>query len=222
MYQATGHELTLLDTVELGVHTCCLPCVDGHTQHVYIPHGRSGGVSVVSWDDTRLRRQSTLTCVGECYSVGVISRHTLCVCDASTGNVSIVSVAADAVTSTLEKPADVRNKTPYKIAVAGNVILVMYDFTLVVYKNGAYSTGAMIPTPHGLQSVSGMLSDGASRFFISDRDTKAVFILDVRGNLCGKISIVTNNKVRDCTIWDGKLYLGCWNGNVVILPQWYN
>ncbi len=218
MYQVTGQGLILLDSVDLGVDTCCSPCVDGQTQQVYIPRTASRGVSVVSWDDTRLTKQRTLTCVGECYSVGVLSPDTLCACDASSGTVSVVSVTDNTVTATLRKPAEVRDATPKKIAVAGNATLVMYGCKLVAYKNGVSSPGTMVSIPAGLHSVRGMSSEGVSRFFVSD--DKAVFILDVSGKLCDKISIGTDSHVVDCTVGDGKLWVGCWDGDIVVLsPQ---
>ncbi len=221
MYQVTSQELTLVDTVDLGVDTCCHPLVDGHNKQVYIPRAESRGVSVVSWDNTRLTTQRTLTCVGACYSVSVLSSHTLCACDRNRGTVSVVSVTDNTVTATLQKPAEVRYDSPNKIAVAaGNTILVMYGFKLVVYKNGVYSPGTMVPMPVGLQSVQGMSSDGVSRFLICDGRSNTVFILDVSGKLCHKINIATSSYVVDCTVGDGKLWVGSWNGGIVVLsPQ---
>ena len=220
MYQVTWQGLTLLDTVDLGLITCWHPRMDSHNQKVYIPRGSSCGVSVVSWDDTRLTPQPTLTCVGDCCSVAVLSPHILCVCDESSCSVNIVSVTYNTVTATLGKPTELRDETPYKIAVAGSTILVLYGANLVVYENGLYSPGIMIARPEGSQSMRGMSSDGASRFFLRDEAGKAVFILDVSGRLCGKISIDTDNHVLDCTAGDGKLWMGCWNGDIVTLsPQ---
>ncbi len=112
MYQVTGQGLTLLDSVDLGVDTCTNPCMDCHTQQVYIPRVYSHGVPVVSWDDTRLTKQPTLKCVGECWSVGVISPHTLCACDETSNGVSVVNVTDDTVTATLSKPAEVIDDPP--------------------------------------------------------------------------------------------------------------
>ncbi len=42
-----------------------------------------------------------------------------------------------------------------------------------------------------------MSTDGASRFLVCDSVSKAIFILDVRGKLCGKINVDT-----DGVIWD--------------------
>ncbi len=220
MYQVTSEGLTLLDTVDLGVDTCWQPRVDGHSRQVYIPRGHSRGVLVVSWDGTRLRRQPTLTCVGECESVAVMSPNTLCACDENSESVNVVRVTDNTVTATLVKPNWVRDETPYKLAVTGNTILVMYSFRLVVYENGVSSPGTMIAWPAGLRWFSGMSSDDVSRFLVCSPQSKAVFVLDVNGTLCDKINIDTNSNAEDFTVGDGKLWVGCYNGDIVTLsPQ---
>ncbi len=220
MYQVTEQGLTLLDTVDLGVDTCTSPLVDGNTQRVYIPVIDPYGVSVVSWDDTRLTKQSTLECVGECWSVGVISPHTLCACDETSNRVSVVNVTDNTVTATLSKPAEVIDETPHRIAVAGNAILVLYGIKLVVYKDGISSPGTMVTPPAGLNPVNCISSDGVSRFLVSNLKSKAVFILDMSGELCEKINIDTDDVVWDCTMGDGKLWVGYYTGEVnVMSPQ---
>ncbi len=219
MYQVSGQGLTLLDTVT--VEEDWYPRVDGHSQQFYIPRGNSRGVSVISWEDNRLTPQPTLECVGECWSVGVMSPHTLCACDRSSGSVSVVSVTDDTVTARLSKPEEVRDKEPWKTAVLGDSVLVRYGgHNLVVYENGVSSPGTMVTRPAGLQSVMGMSSDGVSRFLLCDEDSNAVWTLDVAGKLCDKINIDTGSKVWDCTVVDGKLWVGCVNGDIVVLsPQ---
>ncbi len=218
MYQVTGQGITLLDTVTLEKYSL-YPRVDGHSQQVYIPHGPyRSGVSVVNWEDNQLTTQPTLECVGVCYSVGVMSPHTLCACDRGSGSVSVVSATNDIVTTRLSKPEDVRDKKPDGTAVLGDSVLVLYGDNLVVYENGVSSPGTMVTWPAGSQSVSGMSSDGVSRFLVCDRKRKAVFTLDVRGKVCDKISINTDSwQVRDCTLVDGKLWVGCLNGDIIVL-----
>ncbi len=54
----------------------------------------------------------------------------------------------------------------------------------------------------------------------SDRISNAVFTLDVSGKLCDKINIDTDSGVQDCTMVDGKLWVGClWGDTVVLSPQ---
>ncbi len=220
MYQVSGQGLTLLDTatVKSGAR---LPRVDGHSQQVYVPRYPSRGVSVVSWEDNRLTPQATLECVGECHSVGVMSPHTLCACDGGSESVNVVSVTDDTVTARLSKPEEVRDKEPYKTAVLGDSVLVAYqDDNLVVYDNGVSSPGTMVTWPAGLRSLAmyGMSSDGVSRFLVCEE--KAVFTLDVNGRLCDKINIDTDSQAWDCTVVDGKLLVGCYNGDIVVLsPQ---
>ncbi len=220
MYQVSGQGLTLLDTVTVEGYSL-YPRVDGHIQQVYIPREWSSGVSVVSWEDNRLTPQPTLKCVCECYSVGVISPHTLFACDRDKGSVSVVSVTNDTVTARLSKPEEVRDKKPRGTAVLGDSVLVRYEGdNLVVYENSASSPGTMVTWPAGLQSVYGMSSDGVSRFLVCERGSNTVFTLDVTGKLCDKINIHTGSRVRDCTVVDGKLWVGCYNGDIVVLsPQ---
>ncbi len=217
MYQVSRQGLTLLDTVTVEKGLC--PRVDGHSQQVYITRAPNRGVSVFSWEDNRLTPQPTVKCVGVCSSVGVISPHTLCACDSN--SVSVVSVTKDTVTARLSKPEEVRDKKPQETAVLGDSVLVWYGGrNLVVYENGVFSPGVMVTWPAGLQRVWGMSSDGVSRFLICDESSKAVFTLDVSGKLCDKINIDTGSSVRDSTVVDGKLWVGCDNGDIVVIsPQ---
>ncbi len=214
VYQVTGQSFTLLDTAIL-LCTSSYPRADGHTQQVYIPNN-SGGVSVVSLEDNRLKTQPSLASVGECYSVGVLSPHTLCACDP--GGVSVVRVTDDTVTAKLEKPVSARDKRAYKVAVLGNIILACYENrNLVVYENGVSSPCTVVTWLEGLQSVQNISSDGVSRFLICEGENKAVSILDVHRKLCDKINIDTDSTVEDCTVGDGKLWVGCLNGDIVVM-----
>ncbi len=217
MYQVSGQGLKLLDTVSL--EGGWYPSVDGHSQQVYIPRGRySRGVTVISWEDNRLTTQPTLECVGMCYSVAVMSPHTLCVCDWTSDSVSVVSVRDDIVTARLSKPERVRDMQPRRTAVLGNSVLVQYhDDKLVVYENGVSNPGTMVTWPAGLRSESGMSSDGVFRFLVCDDVRNAVFTLDASGKLCDKINIDTESVVWDCTVVDGKLWVGCLNGDIVVM-----
>ncbi len=153
--------------------------------------------------------------------MGVMSRHTLCVCDMDSRSVSVVRVTDDTVTARLSKPEEVRDEGPDNTAVLGDSVLVEYGgYNLVVYENGVPSPGTMVTWPAGLQSVLGMSSDGVSRFLVCDVDSKAVWTLDVSGKLCDKINVDTDSRVQDCTVVDGKLWVGCWNGDIIVLsPQ---
>ncbi len=219
MYQVSGQGLTLLDTMALK--WAQYPRVDGHSQQVYVPRGEFRGVSVVSWEDSRLTSEANLECVGTCISVGVMSSHTLYVCDEDSHSVSAVSKTNDTVTARLSKPEEMKDKEPLSTAVLGESVLVEYEGdNLVVYENRVSSPGTMVTWPAGLQTVYGISSDGVSRFLVCDWKSKAVFTLDVSGKLCDKIHIETSSYVRDCTVVDGKLWVGCFIGDIVVLsPQ---
>ncbi len=54
-------------------------------------------------------------------------------------------------------------------------------------------------------------------WFVTGTVIKAVFTLDASGKLCDKININTDSYVRDCTVVDGKLWVGCDNGDIAVL-----
>ncbi len=220
VYQHVNERLQLMDSVNLQGGRGC-PRVDGYTHRVYIPRLWDKGVSVVSGDDARLMLQPNLTCVRECRSVGVMPPNSICACDQIWGRVYVVSVTDDTVIAALMKPIEVTDSSPSATAVLGDTILVLYgDDNLVLYENGLSSPGTMVTWPAGLQSVWGMSSDGISRFLVCDEDSNAVFILDVTGKMCDKINIDTDSVVLDCTVGDGKLWVGCDNGDIVVMsPQ---
>ncbi len=220
MYRVTGQEITLLETVSLG-KLSGFPRVDDHTQQLYVPCGEDRGVSVVSWEDNRFTEVRSLTCVGKCYGVGVLGPQLLCVCDQDSRNVRIVRATDDTVTETLRKPTEVRDRKPYDAAVLGKAILVAYLYgTFVLYENGVSSPGTVVTLPEQLEYVRSISSDGVSRFLLCDDISKAVLILDVSGKLCDKINIDTDNEVWDCTVGDGKLWVACYNGDIVVMsPQ---
>ena len=180
------------------------------------------GVSVVNWDGDKLTPHTTLTCVGKCHSVGVMSPRTLCACDLTRKSVSVVRVTDDTVTDILRKPEEVTSATPSAVAVIGDRVIVRYldpvalCQTLVVYENGVSSPGTVVDTPAGLQNVTTLSSDGVSRFLVCD-GSKSLFILDLNGKLCSNLSIGTDSWVQDCTVGDGKFLVGCWNGDIVIM-----
>ncbi len=219
MYQVSGLRLTLLDTVTLEAGL--FPRVDGHSQQVYMPRGSYQGVAVVSWEGNRLTTQRTLKCVGECRGMGVMSTHTMVVCDRDIGSASVVSVTDDTVTARLSRPEEVGDQKPWMTAVLDDSVLMTYEGdSLVIYENGVSSAGTMVTWPAGLHSVNGVSSDGVSRFLLCDWESKAVFILDVSGKMCGKINIDTDSWVEDCTVVDGNLWVGCSNGDIVVMsPQ---
>ncbi len=142
-------------------------------------------------------------------------------CDYDSRSVSVVSVTDDTVTARLSKPDEVRDEKPEKIAVLGDSVLVLYGRdNLVVYENGVSSSGTMVTWPGWLGHVCGMSSDGVSRFLFCERSSNAVFTLDVSRNLCEKIKIPTDRPVRDCTMVDGKLWVGRWHGDILVMsPQ---
>ncbi len=151
-----------------------------------------------------------------------MSPYMLLACDGRSRTVRVVSVTDKTITATLKKPEEVRFETPNQLAVTGNTILVMYgrylsgDHNLVVYENGVDSPGTIIDWPVGLQTVSDISPGGETSFLICD-SSNAVFILDISDNLCEKINIDTDSEIYGCTVVDGKLWAGSWNGDIIVL-----
>ncbi len=110
---------------------------------------------------------------------------------------------------------------PRDIAVLGDAVMLSYKDilcpTITLHKHGLSSYGSNITLPEGLKSVSAISTDGLSRFLVCDGDNRAVFVLDMEGKVCDKISIDTDNEVCDCGVGDKELWVGCRNGDIVIM-----
>ncbi len=222
-YRLAVYSVTDQDTVTL-LHTLDLegdawdPRVDRQSGQVYIPC-QSRGVCVVSYDGSKLVPVTTLRCVGRADSLAVVSTNTLYVCDRVSGTVYLVDVTQDRVTATLQPPQEVRGKEPHYIAVLGDTILVGYGYNLVIYRHGVPTPGKLIPRPQGLESVTGLTTDHHSSFLASDAESDTVYVLDVGGNLTHTIPIPGDRKPGDCTVVGGQLWVGCWNGHIIVMSS---
>ncbi len=218
VYKVKADKLTLLDTVELeGGWNDSRPRVDSHINQLYVPTMQ--GVSVVRCDDGKLVTRPSLTCVSLCCSVGLVSSQTLCVCNYGNNAVSVVSVHDNRVTGRLSKPRQLQGDRPHSTAVLGDTVLVSYGDILVVHDNGVSSPGTMVTNPKGLLSVRSISTDDVSRFLLSDSRRHAVFILDPDGEFCDKIRVDTVSEVEDCTVGDGRLWVGCENGDIIVMSS---
>ena len=220
MYQVARGELIVLETLELQGEAGH-PRIDPRTQRIFIPCGPSRGVSVVGYDGRSLVAHFMLTSVGRCEGIAVTSPNSLSACDWDSKSVSIVNVKSDTESGGLSTPRQVKNSIPYRTAVLGDSILVVYTGPkLVLYKTGITSPGTVVTNPVGLQSVSSITTDGVSRFLLCDWKSRAVFVLDVRGVASYKINVNTDTEdgyVRDCTVGDKQLWVGCRDGDIVVM-----
>ncbi len=216
----SGH-ITLLDSIELGVAGLMLPPirprVDRHSQRVFIPG--DGGVTVARLDGDRLVRERTLTCVTHPASVDVMSPDTVYSCGVTRDSVYIVDVRDDRITSVLKNPKSLIHERPHDVAVLGDSFMVSYnEGPLVVYHHGSSDPVRVIPRTGGL-SPSSISTDRQHHFLITDSTTNVVFVVDVSGDVLHKVNINTDSKIVDCAVVNRRLWVGCQNGDVVIMSS---
>ena len=226
----SGH-ITRLDTLTVltglgegyGLPSLC-PRVDRHSRRVFVPC-RDSGVIVARLDGDRLVRERTLTCVRRAISVDVMSPDTVYVGDIFSGSVHVVSITDDRIISTLDKPDTVRGDRPYSLAVLGDSVLVGYGHsTLVVYRHGSPAPVRVIPRPGGLDHVRTVSTDCRSNYIVTDTRTISVFIIDSNGDLKHTVNIpdtskYTNGRLEDCAVVNRQLWVGCSNGDIVIMSS---
>ncbi len=208
-------DLKMLNRLELwtGVPWSVCPRVESHSQRVFVPCLESG-VTIARLDGDRLLRERTLTCVREAVSVGAMSPDTVYVCDRH--SIHVVDVRDDRITLTLQKPDTVKAGAS-RLAVLGDNVMVSYtDGTLVVYHQ--YSpTPVMIANPGGLKYVTAINTDCQRHFMLAYSRTNSVFVMDVSGNIRHTVNIDTDSYTQDCAVVNGQLWVGCQNGDIVIM-----
>ncbi len=195
------------------------PHVDRLSQQVFVPCW-GNGVTVARLDSERLEREGTLTCVRFTFSVDVMSPNTIFVCEASSDSVYVVDVRNDRLISRLETPDTVRGKMPYRLSVLGDSVIVDYGdtvHTLVVYRHGG--PARVIPHPGGLKVVTPVSTDWQRHFLLTDYGNKSVFVMDASGKLHHTVNIDTVSELRDCAVINRKLWVGCGNGDIVIMSS---
>ncbi len=227
--ESDSENITLMDRLELadvgsamGYHVC--PRVERHSQWVFVPCSvrLAGytGVTVAHLDHDRLVRERTLTCVRDAVSVDVMSPDTVYVC--VTYNVHVVDVRQDKITSTLD-PVDIMMfKRPNSVAVLGNSVIVGYidQGPLVVYRHGNPAPFRVIQPPDGMRGLLPTISTDCERHYILIYMlTKFFFVMDIDGNLRHTAIIDTQTWTRDCTVVNRQLWVGCHNGEIVIMSS---
>ena len=210
--------VTLLDTLDLEGRARH-PRVDRQSGRVYIPCG-SRGVCVVRYDGSKLVPVTTLRCVGRAASLAVVSTNTLYVSDRDSETVCLVDVTQDRVTARLPPPREVSGEWPYSIAVLGDTVLVVYTgITLFIYRHGVPTQGKPIPRLQGRKYVIGLITDHHSSFLVCDRVSRTVFVLDISGTLTHTIPIPGDRIPLDCTVVEGQLWVGCFNGDIIVMSS---
>ena len=223
----SGH-ITRLDTLTVveavyWLQSLC-PRVDRHSRRVFVPC-QGSGVTVARLDGDRLVRERTLTCVRKAISVDVMSPDTVYVGDWSSDSVHVVSITDDRIISTLDKPDTARGDRPYSLAVLGDSVMVCYGHsTLVVYRHGSPAPVRVIPHPGGLERVTAVSTDCHSNYIITHIMTRSVFIIDSDGKLRHRVNIPhtdsdTDSRLRDCAVVNRQLWVGCLNGDIIIMSS---
>ncbi len=219
----SGH-ITRLDTLtglwESGCLWSVCPRVDRHSRRVFVPCLDSG-VTVARLDGDRLVRETILTCVWDATSVDVMSPDTVYVGGMNSRSVHVVDIRDDRIISTLEKPDAVRAEWPYSLEVLGDSVMVWYARqTLVLYRYGSPAPVRVVPRPGGLERVTAVSTDCRSNYIVIDRVTRSMFIIDNTGELRQKINIPdTDIRPRDCAVVKRQLWVGCRDGDIVILSS---
>ena len=196
------------------------PRVDRYSRRVFVPC-RDSGVIVARLDGDRLVRERTLTCVRYANSVDVMSPDTVYVGDSD--NVHVVSITDNRIISTLDKPDTVRGEGPNSFSVLGDSVMVGYgisDPTLVLYRHGSPAPVRVIPRPGGLDNVTAVSTDCRSNYVLTDYKTRSMLIIDAGGNLQHTVNIPdTDSGPVDCAVVNRQLWMGCQNGDIVILSS---
>ncbi len=224
----SGH-ITRLDTLTVveavyWLQSLC-PRVDRHSRRVFVPC-QGSGVTVARLDGDRLVRERTLTCVRGALSVDVMSPDTVYVCDVGR-SVHLVNITDNRIISTLEKPDTLRYKPPRSLAVLGYSVMVCYgidDPTLVVYRHGSPAPVRVIPRTGGLERVTTVSTDCRSNYIVTDRWTRSVCIIASDGELRHTVNIPhtdsdTDSGPQDCAVVNRQLWVGCGNGDIVIMAS---
>ena len=225
--QSDSGQITRLDTLTLlgaDIRSSLCPRVDRHSSRVFFPC--RDGVTVARLYGDRLVREMTLTCVRMAFSVDVMSPDTVYVVDRDTERVHLVNITDDRKILTLEKPDTVRG-WPERLAVLGDSVMVCYsNDTLVVYRHGS-------PIPvRGMQKIVGLnymptvSTDCLSNYIVTQSETRYVHIIDSDGERHHSVYIPdsytdsdTVSLPTDCAVVNRQLWVGCSNGDIVIMSS---
>ncbi len=210
--------VTLLDTLDLE-DSPTEPRLDRQSGRVYISC-KSRSIYVVRYDGSKLVLITTLRCMGKPHALAVVSPDTLYVYDDGSNTVYLPHVTEDRVTARLQNPVEVAYSCPFTIAILGDTILVGCENNeLVIHRHGVPTPGKLLPKPQGLEDISSLTTDHHSSFLLVDVDSNTLFVLDIRGNLTHTISIPGDRDPRGCTVVGGQLWVGCGNGDIIVMSS---
>ncbi len=224
--------ITLLDTLHMP-DLLDTPRVDRQSGRIYIAcYG--DGVFVVKYDGSKLLIVTTLRCVKDVTSLAVVSPDTLYVCDENSKTICLVDVIKDRVIQRLQKPLEVHQYIDTCSAFLGDTLLVCHKLCsmtkspsksssfstpLVIYRHGASTPGKVISPPKGVSWVGGPTTDNHSNFLLIGGHPLSVYVLDISGGLIHTIPIFAGSRLIDCTVVGEKLWVGCENGEIIVMSS---
>ncbi len=227
VYQVKNGTMKLIDRMEVQRWDMLpsLPvCVDRHSQRIFVSRGMSG-IIVARLDQNQLIAEEILRCVHYAICVDVVSPGTLYVCDRSTNSkgVHIVDIRSDRIIETLETASAVQGQMPWSVAVVGDSVVVGYSNTLVIYHHGNVSPVKVI-SHHGIQNTHIIGKDNHGHILLASwlHTDKPIHVVDAGGNLIHSINhpkIDPGSGARSCAVVNGQLWLGCFNGEIIILSK---
>ena len=229
MYNVRRNEMRLLDQMELSepgewLHSkiCSLqPCIDHHSQRVFVPCG-DGGVVVVRFDRKKLKQEKVLRSVKSATNVVVKSPDTICVVhnDGSDCSANFVNIENDTVTRSLKMPKgeafQSQRRAGERLAVLGDALIIYIpEDCILVYRQDARAT--RLAWPEGMSKVSSIRTDKHGHILLTDHDSHTVFILDSSGKVNTRVEIQTKVEIWDCAVVCGQLWVACNNGNIIVM-----
>ncbi len=217
--QRDSGDITLLDRLELETGAKPLfvcPRIERHSGRVFVPC-RGIGVTVARLEGDRLVRERTLTRVKGAVSVDAVSPDTVYICDYDSERVHVLDVREDEIKSTLQKPDTVRG-APWRLAVLGDSVMVSYTRgSIVIYHHGSPIYSRVIRWSDKIGDVTAVCTDCHLHFIVTDGKNKCVRPLEYNGEFCTPVGIPTDRGPQDCAVVNGQLWVGCANGDIVIM-----
>ncbi len=225
VYQINNGTMKLIDRMKLehSVFEPNLPvCVDQHSQRIFVSHGMHG-IFVACLDQNQLSAEKILRCVEHAICVDVMSLDTLYVYDMTTRSVHIVDIRADRIIETLKKSSAAPGMTPARLAVVGDSVVVDYFGTLVVYHHGNVSPVKVI-SHHEILETRIIGKDNHGHILLASwlHTDDPIHVMDADGNLIHSINhpkIDPGSGARSCAVVNRQLWLGCFNGEIIILSK---
>ncbi len=218
-----------IDTPRLPVRGAWWPRLDPQEHLVYVPCEHYG-ISVIQLEGEKLVKVRQLRCVAMPVAVTVASPKCLYVVDGASDTIHLVDAKTDRIMTRLEIPEALSGFGPYRLAILGDTLLAGCPQSgtsikktgnltnLLVYKCGSSNPGKLL-NPEVLRHVEGISTDDHSKFHLADRFAHAVFVLNVRGELCHRIDVSDNLVPMDSAVDGGKLLVGCEDGTILVMSN---